>query len=65
MIPFALMLASSCVTTAILQSNVDKHVMLGSSATILCDLLTGADGSNIQIQKIAWYKEGNIQPIYG
>ena len=65
MIQFALILASCCVASAIPQPMVYKTVRRGSPATIPCDLLTGADGSNIIIQKIAWYKERNVQPIYG
>ena len=65
MIQFALILASSCVASAISQPMVDKTVLRDSAATIPCDLLIGADGSNINIQKIAWFKERNMQPIYG
>ena len=65
MILLVLILASVCDTSAITQSTEDKEVSRGSPATIPCDLLTGANGSNIIIQKIAWYKGRNIHPIYG
>ena len=64
MIPIVLILVGVCATSAITQSKEDKYVLRGSTATIRCALLTEADGSHIQIQKIAWYKDRNIHPIY-
>ena len=64
MIPIVLILVGVCATSAISQCKEDKSVLRGSSATIQCALLTEADGSHIQIQKIAWYKDRSIHPIY-